>query len=138
MLDQWIGKRVDLDLLAERVVTFFETDFESKLVKSKGRYVIEAVSRIPRLNLKVQVRVMGRPNDFKVEFEAGGKKSSVVRLLGYFAEMFGGGYFLVREAEKREVVDPLERAFWKHVDLAVADLAGSAGAAAEDAPQFVD
>lgn len=128
MLNQWLEKDVNLSLLADRIRPFFyETDFETTLKEVPDGWVIEAVSKIPNLNLTIEVRVIGQPNKFSVDFFAGGRSGfSPSMILGQLTSMFGGGYLIRREAQRRETLDALERSFWKHVQMQVADLASSA------------
>ena len=129
MKDRWLEKNVDLSVLAERIRPFFhEADFEITIEETQEGYVIRAVSKIPNLKLRINVSILGRPNDFTVEFSTGGKGGyfSPSMIVGYLTAMFGGGYLISREAEKRETLDVLEKDFWSHTEMQVADLADSA------------
>jgi hypothetical protein len=129
MWDQWLEKNVDLSMLVEGIKPFFhETDFETTVEKIRKGYMIRAVSKIPNLNMRINVKIVGQPNNFKVEFSAGsgGGYFSTSMIAGYLTTMFGGGYVISREAKKRETLDVLEKDFWKHTQLQVADLVGSA------------
>jgi hypothetical protein len=127
--NRWLEKDVDLGLLTERMRPFFEqTDFETAVEKMQDGYLIQAVSKIPRLRLRINVEILGRSNDFTVEFSAGGKGKYFSRsmIAGYLTMMFGGGFLISREAKKRETLDMLERSFWKYTQMQVADLVNSA------------
>lgn len=127
--NQWLEKNVDLSMLAERIRPFFhDTNFETSVEKTQEGYVVRAVSKIPNLRLGINVEILGRPNDFIVEFSAGGKDRFFSRsmIAGYLTMFFGGGYLISREAKKRETLDVLEKAFWAHTQMQVADLVGSA------------
>lgn len=126
---QWLEKNVDLNMLAERIRPFFhETEFETTVEKMQEGYTIQAVSKIPNLRLRINVKILGRPNDFTVEYSAGGKGGyfSSSMIAGYLTTMFGGGYLLSRESRKRETLDALENDFWRHTQIQVADLVDSA------------
>lgn len=126
---RWLEKSVDLSTLVERIRLFFhDLDFETSIEKVQEGYVILAVSKIPNLRLRNNVNVLGEPNDFTVEFLSGGKGGhfSPLMVAGYLTSIFGGGYLIRREAERRETLDRLESWFWKHVQTQVADLTGSA------------
>jgi len=132
---QWLEKNVNLGLLAERISSFFhDTDFETLLERVSEGYVIKAVSKIPNLQLRIDVSVLGEPNDFIVGFLSGGKggyfSSSMVA--GYLTSVFGGGYLVRDGVSKREVLDMFESRLWKHVQMQVADLVGSATKAGKD------
>jgi hypothetical protein len=127
--DQWLEKNVNLSMLTERIRPFFdETDFNVKVEETQEGYVIQASSKIPNLKLGVNVEILGEPNDFTVEFSTGNKRGyfSPSIIVGYLTAMFGGGYLISREAEKREALNMLEKDFWRHTQMQVADLAGSA------------
>ena len=126
---QWLEKNVDLNTLAECIRPFFhETDFETLVEKIQEGYMIQANCKIPNLRLRIEVKILGQPNDFKVEFSAGSKGGyfSPSMIAGYLTTMFGGGYLVSREARKREALDMLENDFWKHTQMQVADLVDSA------------
>jgi len=126
---QWLEKNVDLNMLAERIRPFFhETDFETIAEKIQEGYMIQANCKIPNLRLRIEVKILGQPNDFKVEFSAGSKGGyfSPSMIAGYLTTIFGGGYLVSREARKQEALDMLENDFWKHTQMQVADLVDSA------------
>lgn len=128
MKTQWVGKNVDLSMLAERITPFFETDFETAIERVTEGYVIRAISKIPNLKLKINVGILGRPNDFTVEFSTGSKSGyfSLSMIIGYLTAMFGGGYLLSRGAREQGTLEMLENDFWRHTDMQVADLVNSA------------
>ena len=129
MKKQWLEKNVDLNALAERIKPFFhEIEFETMVEKMQEGYMIQAISKIPNLKLKIDVKILGQPDDFTVEFSAGGKGGyfSPSMIVGYLTTMFGGGYLVSREAKKREALDMLENDFWKYTQMQVADLVKSA------------
>ena len=129
MRNQWLEKNVDLHLLAENIKPFFgETYFENTIEEIQEGYLIQAVSKIPNLKLGITVTIQGRPNDFTIEFSSGTKRGhfSPSIIVGSLTEMFGGGFLISREAKKQEILDGLEKDFWKHTQMRVADLADSA------------
>ncbi len=129
MKSQWVGKNVDLSTLAERIRPFFhETEFTTRFDQVKEGYMIEAVSKIPNLKLNVNVEILGRPNDFTVDFSTGSKGGyfSLSMIIGYLTTMFGGGYLVSRGARERGTLEVIEKDFWRHTDAQVADLVGSA------------
>ena len=129
MESQWVGKNVDLSTLAERIRPFFyETDFATRIEQVKEGYRIQAVSKIPNLRLKINVEILGRPNDFTVDFSTGGKggRFSLSMIIGYLTMMFGGGYLVSRGAREQGTLEMIENDFWRHADMQVADLVGSA------------
>lgn len=129
MKKQWLEKNLDLNMLAERIRPFFhEIDFETMVEKMQEGYMIQAISKIPNLKLKIDIKILGQPDDFTVEFSTGSRGGyfSPSMIAGYLTTMFGGGYLVSREAKKREALDMLENDFWKHTQMQVADLVNSA------------
>jgi len=129
MKSQWVGKNVDLSMLAERIRPFFhETDFAARVEQVKEGYRIQAMSKIPNLKSKITVEILGRPNDFTVDFSTGSKGGyfSLSMIIGYLTTMFGGGYLLSRGAKEQGTLEIIEKDFWRHTDMQVADLVDSA------------
>lgn len=129
MKNQWLDKSVDLRLLADRVKFFFPApDFETTLEEGQKGYTIRAVCKIPKLRQRIEVKVLGQPDDFTVEFLSGGsgRVFSPSKIAGYLTSLFGGGYLVLRETQRYESLGRFESDFWKHVQLQVADLADSA------------
>ena len=129
MRNQWLEKNVNLSLLAKRIKPFFsETDFETMIEEMQEGYLIKTVSKIPNLDLTITVTIQGRPDDFTIAFSSGAKGGyfSLSMIVGFLTGMFGGGILVSREASKRETLDALEKDFWKHTQMRVADLADSA------------
>lgn len=121
MKDQWIGSNVDLSLLSERLVRFFEgNQFDTKLVQESGKFIIFASND----QLRLRVNLRGEPNDFAVEFMPSKKTQgfSLTMILGYVTAFFGGGSFMLRDMKFQEAFNRLEQVFWKEVDIDVADL----------------
>ncbi len=128
MEKQWLEKNVDLRMLAERIMPFFnETDFETMFEEEHSGYSIRAVSKIPNLQLRIDVKVFGQPDDFVVEFLSGGKRGffSPSMIAGYLTSLFGGGYLILKETRAQEMLGTFENDFWKHVQTQVADLVNS-------------
>lgn len=135
MKNQWLEKNVDLQTLAEAIRPFFhENDFDTALEDVQKGYIIRAVSKIPNLQLRITVNIFGQPNDFTVEFLSGGKGGifSPSMIAGYLTSLFGGGYLILRETRKQEVLDTFESDFWKHAQMKVADLVDSATQTRQD------
>lgn len=126
-MDQFTGANVDLGLLTERLVRFFEgNEFETRLERTPTRFVIYASN----MQFSVKVNVRGEPNDFKVEFIPSKKSQgfSLTMVLGYVTTIFGGGTFMLRDIKLQEAINRLEQVFWKEVDIDIADLSKPAAA----------
>lgn len=126
MKTQWLGKNVNLSMLCENLEAYFlDIDFETTVEKVPKGFMIQAVSEIP-VHLDIAVNILGASDNFTVEFVAGGKSGFFSMLIGYLTSMFGGGYIILREAERREALDKVEKMFLRHLQMLVADLANSA------------
>jgi len=126
---QWLEKGLNLNMLVESIRSFLlGMDFETSLQKVQEGYLIKSDSKIPNLQLRINVNILGGPDDFTVDFLAGhqGGSFSLSIVAGYLGSIFGGGYLIRRQAGRRETLDIIESRFWKHVQTEVADLAGSA------------
>jgi hypothetical protein len=130
--DQWIGKHVDLDLLSQQIQHFFAANrFQTRMEKKADRCKIAAVPQDTRVPFRIQTNIIGRPNDFTVEFIPNKKTSgfaSWAMVFGHLTSVFGGGSLLLRDVKLQEALSKLEQIFWDHVDKSVADLANSAQA----------
>jgi hypothetical protein len=126
MQERWVGKNVDLSLLSERVENFFaDKGFITTKDWSASEYAISAkpqrgVAIIGRVN----VRILGDPNDFLIEFSTSEHSRSAVKL-GFFTTMFGGGSLLLRGLKSREALEKLEKDFWLHTEEAIGYLSNS-------------
>jgi hypothetical protein len=126
MIDRWAGRDVDLGLLSEGVKRFFdERLFPSRVEeRSKEEFWITAIlRRVSGANPtgNVKVTVLGKPNDFEVEFLAGSRSRHVARLSG-LATLLGGGALLLRDLKASEELERLENEFWLFIDKQVDSL----------------
>lgn len=130
MKDQWRGCNVDLRLLTERTIQFFnDRRFEITLKQIPNGYEFEAATeKILDTRLEIIVRIYGQPNDFTTEFIANkGKETfSLSMIIGYLTSSFGGGSLLRADVKLKESLNKLEKMFWEHVDRQVAQLTQSA------------
>jgi len=123
--DEWSDQNVDLRLFSEGVERFFvDNKFETKLERFGSGFKIEAVN----VHFRVNVRVFGSPEFFKVEFVPGRKTSgfSLGMVLGYVGSVFGGGGLFLRDVRLQEAMSEFESLFWEYVDKQVVELRGSA------------
>lgn len=108
-----MGKNVDLKLLSEQVIGFFEKKyFKTKSNTLKTGFAIYAVTE-NNDEPGVVVRIHGSSNDFMVEFSASEPRGSK---LGLILSFLGGGGFLLRSLESQERLEKLEREFWAFLD----------------------
>lgn len=128
MEDRWTNKNVVLSTLSDAIVRFFvERGFATSLENSEEEYRIVAKPK-PTFNIleDINVYVSGRPNDFKVKFDAGSNSSAFVRL-GTLTTIFGGGRLTLKGLKSIEVLEKLEKQFWIYVDRKIWSLASSSG-----------
>jgi len=126
MFARWSGRSVDLSLLCDGIVRFFEGK-GLKVVKDSlenGFQVTVMPKRVLNLREEIIVTVTGNPNDFEVKFVAGDKSRSL-RNLGYVTSSFGGGFFLLEGLKSLEAIERLEREFWIFVEDLLGRLSGS-------------
>ena len=131
MKDQWRGNNVDLKLLTERTIQFFnDRRFETRLEQTPNGYKFEAATeKILYTRLKITVKIFGQPNDFTIEFTANKKRKGTLSpsmIIGFITSAFGGGSLLRSELKLKESLDKLEKMFWEHIDRQVAQLTQSA------------
>jgi len=127
MRDQWIEKNIDLSALSKEVEHFFvENQFETKLEETPRGYKIMALSeRILDVQLRIEVEILGQPNNFSIEYTTNeGKKGFLSTSLGkYLAWALGGGILVLKDEKVKEALEKFEETFWSYVDEKIALLA---------------
>jgi len=123
-----VMRNVDLNLLTVRLGDFFkERDFEVIGEKTPTNYQILAKNSSSfRLLGFVNVTIEGKPDDFVIKLELLEKKKRFSRYGSLLLNMFGGGYFLLREVESDEAWRKLEKEFWQYVETLVLHLTNTA------------
>jgi len=124
---RWVGKNVDLDVLGLFLERFLvERGFLTNKESQEGGQVIAATMREKgKKILTVTVRIFGSSNDFEIDFSAG-DEGGLLAKVGPLTTLFGFGFLLRSEFEKRDYFRKLEEDFWVFVSMRVADLAVSA------------
>lgn len=93
--------------------------FKIRIDESAGEYKIFLGSQpaLKRHN-NVDIRILGNPNDFIIEFSADrGARSTI--LFGYWTTLIGGGNLLVRGLKSLERIRRLEKEFWMHIEQCI-------------------
>lgn len=126
MIDQWVGRDVDLELLSERFKSFFDQKkFPSKLEKGRNNEywitVILTHMREPSATGNVKVMVRGEPNNFEVEFVTTYSSRNLSKLSS-LVTLFGGGTFLLKQQKTSEELEKLENEFWLFADRQIDSL----------------
>jgi len=125
MQKQWRGRNIDLALLSERAETFFiDRGLRTMKNSSNNEYTIIWKSPLVRdLRGVMKVKIIGDPNDFRIEF-LGGEAAHRSILLGLVTTLFGGGY-LIREGLKlQDALEKVEGEFWAYIESEVEGLSG--------------
>lgn len=124
MKSRYRGKNVNLPLLSERIVHFFdERKFTTSLRKEGEKHVIIATPQFyHKIAENVTVEVVGGADDFTVIFDGGSHSRAYVRL-GNVLALLGGGFYVLKGMKSLEEIEKLERAFWVYVDKTVWQLA---------------
>ena len=127
MWKKWKNKNVDLSLLIEGIMHFFkQKNFSIRTISRKGEYKIIAFPKhFHDLTEEIKITVSGRPNDFKVIFDAGSHSRTLV-LLSNILTPFGGGVFVRRGLKNLEELEKLEREFWIYTERIIWKLIDSA------------
>lgn len=126
MEDRWTNKNVDLSALSNAIVQFFvERGFITSVENSGGKYRIVAKPK-PIFDIldDINVYVSGRPNDFKVIFDARSRSSALVRF-GTLTTILGGGRLALKGLKSIEALEKLEKQFWIYLDKEVWGFANS-------------
>lgn len=126
MRARWVGKNVDLALLSACVEDFFKgKDFKTRRDESAEECTISGIpQRAHGIYGEVNVRVLGNPNDFEIEFLTSKHTRSAIKL-GFITSMFGGGVLLLRGLKSQEALEKLEREFWRCIEEAITHLVNS-------------
>lgn len=132
MEDQWVNKNVDLSVLNNRLVQFFEKkNFVTSRESSEENYrIVTRPSRSHDILEEIHVHVSGQPDNFRVRFNAGSRSSELVRL-GILTTVFGGGRLTLKGLKSQEALEKLEREFWIYLDRVIWSLANSASDSAK-------
>ncbi|MHA1832406.1 MAG: hypothetical protein ACTSV7_00315 [Candidatus Baldrarchaeia archaeon] len=117
MWKRWENKNTPLKTVVKIISRFFEErNFRVGVIKAKNGYEVTAFPRIGcGVTEKIKIRVLGHPNEFKVEFDAGSNSRALV-LLGNILSLLGGGIFAKRGLENLEGLEKLEREFWIYIE----------------------
>jgi len=122
--EKWINDNVDLSVLSRNIAEFFgERKFSISLKEDRNGFTVVASPRnIHGIAENITVKISGSPNDFSVEFVAGSRSNSLVRI-GSFLSLIGGGFLVSKGLDSLEKLEVLEKHFWIYVHRAVAELA---------------
>ena len=113
MQRNWRDMNVNLSKLVQKIIQFFELNEFSNvtaLQTEKGYQVIAGDSKRYKMESDVSVTIEGKPDDFTINLTSlkVEKKSSLPLIL---TQMFGGGYFLLKNFRSEETLQKLDRDF---------------------------
>lgn len=122
MWKKWRNKNITLKTLIGIISHFFKgKKIEVSVVKVKDGYQIVAFPSVGSgITEKIKVCVLGHPNEFKIEFDAGSKSRALV-LLGNIFSLLGGGIFVKKGLENLKNIERLEKEFWIYADEVLGD-----------------
>lgn len=125
MEDSWISKNIDLTMLSNRLVQFFEErNFRTFQEKSEKKYhIVVAPRRFHDILEEIHVYINGQSDEFKVKFDAGARSRELVRT-GILTTVFGGGRLTLKGLKSQEALEKLEKEFWVYIDKVIWSLDG--------------
>jgi len=112
MQKRWAGRNVNLDLLCRRIETYLENErfHVAEMEVADGRRIVGVSRQIEDLPVKIVVKVLGPSDDFSVEFLREEDKAARLRtVFGSLLTLFGGGFLLLQDLKRKEVLDRLEK-----------------------------
>lgn len=125
---RWTKKEANLDLLAEKIESFFKSKgFETrKNALPNGTKIATVPKNIRDAKAGIKVTILGPPHDFMVELSIA-ETSRFSTLLGLSTIPFGGGTLVLRGLKLQEALERLEKEFWVYVEKAIPYVTGSHG-----------
>lgn len=125
MIFRWIGKHVDLELLAKRIEEFLvNKEFKTSKETSNSQISFLATKKYENLTLTILVAIKGKPDDLLVDIAPIVSEST--RFLTQFLTIFGLGAFALKRIRLREIYDRFEEDFLSYLERSINDLVGSA------------
>jgi len=125
MMFRWIGKHVDLELLAKRIEEFLANEkFKTSKEISNSKMLFLAAKKYEDIPLTILVTIKGKPDDLVVGIEPMVPES--MRIFSQFLAILGLGALVLRRIKLREIYDRLEQDFLSYLEKNISDLVGSA------------
>jgi hypothetical protein len=120
MEERWQDKNIDLSMLSERIVRFFNNlSFATSLRETEEKYIVTAIPEsFHGIGERIEITISGKPNDFSVRFNAGSRSRILVRY-GSFVTLLTGGYFLLKGLRSQEELEKLQKRFRIYVSETV-------------------
>lgn len=121
---RWVDKNVPLLTVVELICNFFrKKNFNVSVSQTESKFTIIATPKsYEEISEEIKVFVKGKTNDFTVEFFPGTRAKNMF-LLGSLTSFLGGGFIGLKGAKSKEVVEKLERSFWKFLTFEISNLA---------------
>lgn len=124
MKNQWIGKNVNLELLANLIKGFFESKgFSAKIERSNNEFIVLGLVSHNDKKRRVTVKIFGSPNDFFVELLET-RDARFQSLFGPVVTLFGGGAIILKDLKSREFYEKVEDEILAFVEETIANLSG--------------
>ena len=118
MQRNWKDLNVNLSSLVQKIVEFLESkEFNNvtALETETGYQVIAGDSKNYKMENDVSITIEGKPNDITINL-ASCKEEKRFELPLILTQMFGGGYFLLKNFRSEEAMQKLERDFRGKMD----------------------
>jgi len=129
MQKYWSNKDIDLTQFIQKIEEFFKDNlFDIKLKRTENICHLTAKNSANYiLDGQVELIITGQPQNFTVNFELQRTRSRLSQFPIIGTTLFGGGYFLFRNAKYyEEEWNQLKQDFWDYTEKTVAKLAGTA------------
>lgn len=124
MRERWIGKKVRLELLCEKIKCFFEDyGFQVSTITSNGKFEVFGVGEKVG-GIKVTIR--GEPDDFIVEFVSPFEGDLLMKF-STLATMMGFGFLIKNRADSFDLYKKLEERFWSFLAKTISQLSKAEG-----------
>jgi hypothetical protein len=118
----WKDLNVNLSNLLQKMIQFFESkEFKNvtALETESGYQMIAGDSKHYKMENDVSVTIEGKPDDFTISLTSC-KEERRFTLPLVLTQMFGGGYFLLKNFRSEEAMQKLERDFGQKIDNMIA------------------
>lgn len=111
MIYRWIDKNVELDKLGQAIEKFFKDKGMKARIerKSQKEILVHVIVQAQKKRKIVTAKISGKPEDFLVEFPL---ESYRLKIFSNILLTLGGGIFVLKEIENKEILGKLEDEFW--------------------------
>jgi hypothetical protein len=121
---RWVDKNIPLSTVVKVICRFFEKkNFNVSVSETESKFTIIATPKsYEEISEEIKIFVEGKTNDFTVEFFSGTRAKNMF-FWGSLTSFLGGGFIGLKGVKSKEVVEKLERSFWKFLTCEISNLA---------------